>query len=181
MIACVGWGSLIWNPRELRTEGSWRHDGPQLPVEFARLSQTGNVTLVIANGAALVVTLWTELPYGTVEQAVAALQRREGSGRESIGVWTPKGPGSKTMPGFPQIAEWAGRRPCDAVVWTALPPKWANELGRIPRLSEVVEYLRALGDPLRATAEQYVRMAPAQIQTRYRRAIEREFGWIPIM
>jgi hypothetical protein len=180
MIACVGWGSLIWNPKELRIDGGWRQDGPELPVEFARLSQGGNVTLVIASGVARVTTLWTELLYGTVEEAAKALQCREGSGPKGIGIWTARRPGTITKPGFTQVAEWAARHQFDAAVWTALPPKWVEESGRMPQVLEVVDYLRALEQPLRATAEQYVRMAPPQIRTLYRSAIERELGWTPI-
>ena len=37
-IAVVGWGSLIWDPRQLPVRSSWQPDGPELPVEFAYLS-----------------------------------------------------------------------------------------------------------------------------------------------
>ena len=47
-IACLGWGSLIWDPQELPVrEEDWLCDGPSLPVEFSRLSSGDRVTLVI--------------------------------------------------------------------------------------------------------------------------------------
>jgi hypothetical protein len=43
-IACVGWGSLVWDPRDLPVKGAWRPDGPRLPIEFARQSDNGRLT-----------------------------------------------------------------------------------------------------------------------------------------
>ncbi|HOW68396.1 MAG TPA: hypothetical protein P5055_13320 [Candidatus Paceibacterota bacterium] len=46
-IAILGWGSLIWNPRDLPITGDWQGDGPVLPIEFTRISDNGRLTLVI--------------------------------------------------------------------------------------------------------------------------------------
>ena len=48
IIACFGWGSLVWNPADLPMVGDWQSDGPALPVEFTRKSNNGRVTLVYA-------------------------------------------------------------------------------------------------------------------------------------
>lgn len=37
-IAIIGWGSLVWDPRDLPIESPWHDDGPELPIEFARIS-----------------------------------------------------------------------------------------------------------------------------------------------
>jgi len=50
MIACIGWGRLIWDRRNLDADGRWRADGPTLPVKFARQSSEGRVTLVLVRG-----------------------------------------------------------------------------------------------------------------------------------
>jgi hypothetical protein len=77
-----------------------------------------------------------------------------------------------------RIAQWARAKNLDAVLWTDLPPKM-DGLNKLPALEDVIRYLRRLrGEHEKyLNAERYIRMAPAQIDTVYRRAIEREFGW----
>ncbi len=46
-IGIIGWGSLIWDPRGLPIKCKWHKNGPELPIEFSRISQDGRLTLVI--------------------------------------------------------------------------------------------------------------------------------------
>jgi hypothetical protein len=76
------------------------------------------------------------------------------------------------------IATWASNLGLTAVVWTALPPRYKEE-ERCPTEDEAVEYLRQLTGESRRRAERYIRMAPPQVDTPYRRRFEIEFGWTP--
>lgn len=176
-IACLGWGSLIWNPGTLPIRRYWFDDGPLVPVEFARRSQDGRITLVIVPGARPVRVLWALMDAEAHDDALEQLRKREGIGtnkvNEHVGGW-PHG----TKDAIPGIEEWAHARDLDGVIWTALPAKFGGK-ERTPSEDEVIIHLRGLRGTQRDTAERYIRRAPRQIDTVYRRRIEAEFGWMP--
>jgi hypothetical protein len=43
-IAILGWGSLIWDRRDLPITGDWQRGGPMLPRRFHHSSPTGQRT-----------------------------------------------------------------------------------------------------------------------------------------
>jgi hypothetical protein len=182
LIACIGWGSLIWDRRNLDVDGRWRADGPMLPVEFARQSSDGRITLVLGRGFAPLPALWSVFNTRDLEQARESLRVREDIPRsraaESIAQWR-RGERTASEPDA-TISAWAAGKNLEAAVWTNLPPKFAGLDGRVPTENEVVAYLQTLGGKARAAAEEYVRRAPRQIATAYRRAIETALGWTPI-
>lgn len=181
VIGCLGWGSLVWDPRELPVHGRWFEDGPFLPVEFARQSSDGRLTLVLVRGATPVRTLWAPFSVGTVAEAREALRKREGvlesNADAHIAAWVSTAMRDSNPV---EIGRWARRLELDAVVWTALSPKFKCENGRIPTVDEAVTYLRELPHEQRRCAERYIRMAPRQVDTLYRRRFEAEFGWTPL-
>lgn len=77
-IACIGWGSLIWDPRELLIYGEWQNDGPFLPLEYMRKSKDGRLTLVITETAKPIKTLWILMATNSLETAIVSLLKREG-------------------------------------------------------------------------------------------------------
>jgi len=181
MIACIGWGSLIWDKRDLDVDGEWRADGPLLPVEFARKSDNGLITLVLVQGCERVTTLWSVFNTNELNEARESLRVRErifpSRGPDLIADWR-RGENATCEPDT-TISAWAAARNLDAAVWTNLKPKFAGKNGRMPTESEVVAYLQALEGKTRLAAEEYVRRAPRQIATTYRGAIERALGWTP--
>ena len=171
---CLGWGSLIWCQKSLPVRGEWKTDGPALPVEFARQSKDKRITLVIYEEVPAVKVLWATLDVATLDEAKKQLRRREETSPENIGWWSPAGASRHT--GAAEIGQWAARRNLEGVVWTALGPKIGEEY-RKPKCEEVLQHLNDLKDTDRKRAEEYVRLAPRQIVTPYRTAIEEAFGW----
>ena len=128
-------------------------------------------------GARAVRSLWALLDGKNVEGARECLRAREGARKQAhIGGWSRGDPEPASIAG---ISEWAHARKIDAVVWTALPPKFKKTNGRLPSEEEVITHLRELPGAKRDVAECYVRRAPRQIDTRYRRRIEAELHWLP--
>ena len=178
MIVCIGWGSLIWCQKTLPLHGGWRLDGPKLQVEFARESRDKRITLVLCETAPAVTTLWAELHVADLEAAKQALAAREGISEgnipHGIGHWSPNGQSGQM--GADTIGEWAKANGAGAVVWTALKPKIGDDY-RVPGVEEVIAHLGGLSGPTREAAEEYVRLAPKQVVTPYRTAIEAALGW----
>ncbi|MCU7870806.1 MAG: hypothetical protein KZQ98_20125 [Candidatus Thiodiazotropha sp. (ex Lucinoma borealis)] len=181
-ILCLGWGSLIWNPGSLPIKGDWETDGPALPIEFARQSSDGRLTLVVAQRCLDVEVLWAELDVHTIEDAKSSLAEREGISdkniKYSIGHWTQEGRSRHLEASI--IDPWAKTKFVDGVVWTGLKPGFKDNRGHVPTLEDTLNYLRELECEASKRAEEYVRRTPHQITTQYRDAYEREFGWVPI-
>jgi hypothetical protein len=176
-IACLGWGSLIWNPRELPIQRQWFADGPFLPVEFLRQSDDDRITLVLHQSATPVRSLWAVMDLPDIGEAKEALRRREGIGKnhtEWIGAWCQ---GGKAPDLIDQLPAWAERNGLDGVIWTALPAKFQGKDDVVATPEDVISHLERLLGAKRDNAECYIRNAPHQIDTPYRRRIEAVLGW----
>lgn len=176
-IACLGWGSLVWDPRELAIQHQWFNDGPLIRIEFARQSQDGRITLVLVEGASLVRSLWAAMDSTNLASAKSDLRNREGIPKKNeekhIGSWSVGQPSPELIP---NLTDWASEHGVDHVIWTNIPPKFNGE-EKTPSSEQIVQYLTGLTSPQREVAERYVRFTPKQVDTVYRRCIEVELQW----
>lgn len=179
LIACLGWGSLIWDPRELQVQRQWFADGPFVQVEFVRKSNDGRMTLVLDSVATPVRSLWAVMDASDLASAKEVLRKRENIPKAHaarIGSWSI----GEDLPALiVDLPRWAESCGVTSVIWTALPAKFNDKEGITPTPEQVVQYLAGLTGSVRDTAEQYVRFAPRQIDTRYRRRIEAALQWTP--
>lgn len=176
-IACLGWGSLIWRPENLLIQNKWFEDGPFLPIEFTRQSSDGRMTLIIDSKASPVRVLWTLMTTKSLDVAITSLKEREGIGsNDSIHHVHSTDKDLNEIQS--SVYHWLKTVNIDAAIWTGLSFNKKIHRDR-PNIISVLKYLKGLDYRTRKLAEEYIRKAPKQIDTEYRRAIEIELGWSP--
>jgi hypothetical protein len=171
-IAYLGWGSLIWNSRELNLpENQWKKDGPLLPVEFVRISDNGRVTLVIDKKSEPLPVLWAIAKEKNIKDAVNLLAKREGP-------TDPKNIAHVNVADVTEdpieqvVIDWLKEKDINAAIWTNLSYKNSR-----PSVEEIINYLRDLNGDKLNLAKEYILKAPPQIMTLYRRCILKTLGW----
>lgn len=184
-IAVVGWGSLIWCPGSLRIKTRWRRDGPRLPIEFARISKDGRLTLIIHPASEDQTTYWALSEFTTLGQARRNLSERENARFSDIHFLLRNGQAAATS--LPEVIErmrnWlAQHTELHTVIWTGLSSNWTKKRGRDFTSEDAVRYLvelqaaRDQATTIYDRAREYVRNTPPNIQTAVRRAMF-EQGW----
>ncbi len=179
-VAVLGWGSLIWDRRELAIAGDFMQCGPYLPIEFCRVSGDGRLTLAIDETfGASCATYSAVSAAGDLDAAIENLRLREGMpGAKGVGfVEAASGRHSdRAMERHPQavarIKAWAQANGFDAAIWTAL----ASNFHEVDKAAEpfsvdaAIRYLETRDDATRRTALRYIRKAPQEAQTPVRAA-----------
>lgn len=131
-------------------------------------------------------TCWCLLKVTDLNEAKRALGVREhpeATGRwieKYIGFWHCSGASASEGKEFERIGKWAEENEIEGVVWTNLPCKFGGVNGTMPSAKDALTYLRNLNGDARTKAEAYVRQAPAQIDTEYRRLFVKELNWTPL-
>ena len=176
-IACLGWGSLIWRPKDLLIQNKWFEDGPLLPIEFTRISNDDRATLIIDKDAQPVRTLWALMIPNTVKDCIKSLADREGTNENIICQVSTKDipvDSNKII-----IKEWLINNNLDIAIWTGL--SFSDKTNSIrPDIKSIIKHLDNLVGKKRTNAEEYIRKAPKQIDTEYRRMIEAKLAWTNI-
>ena len=173
-IAYLGWGSLIWDQRELLTRGMWQKDGPALPVEYARISNDGGLTLVLYSSAKQVDVLWIHADTEDLAEAIGNLRSREGCRREKIEYVSlmDNSCNCVAIPSLYKIVQkWAKEKDLDVVLWTGLSSNFKDKTKTLLNEKSAVAYLKGLNEAELSKAEEYILNTPSQIQTNYRKAV----------
>jgi len=186
-IAILGWGSLIWNPGELKTAAPFAPNGPLLPIEFCRISSDGRLTLAIDETFGDVCTTYSApSAFADLDAAIENLRKREGTIASEIGfVEAAAGrQSSVAMERHPQvvatIGAWAEAGGYDAAIWTALASNFGDwdKVGEPFSVTAAIRYLEALqgqDEAGFASAVHYIRNAPSEVETPVRDEVARRW------
>ncbi|MEE9178175.1 MAG: hypothetical protein V3U46_07070 [Acidimicrobiia bacterium] len=174
-IVILGWGSIIWNPRELPKEGTWQTEGPLLPLEFSRVSKDCRLTAVIdPTDGERCPTRFVMSLRANINDTIRDLRDREGTSSNRIGFVDLKA--GKDRAQFSMICRriksWCAKEGPDGVVWTDLPPNFKDQTGKEYTVTSAVAYLEGLPKTGREVALRYIRNAPDEVNTPLRRALK---------
>lgn len=180
-IAILGWGSLLWDKRPEFDDrhSQWALDGPDLKIEFSRISKTrsGGLTLVVdpSNGTHCRVAHAISTRR-TPEDAICDLRSREGTTRSKIGIYFVDGSviQSKDRETLDAIRAWAATKVFDVVIWKDLSSNFEKVCGHPFSVDNALAHLRALDENAKSGTVTYVSQAPAFVNTPLRTAIEAE-------
>ena len=183
-IAILSWGSLIESgvARGLQTASDFSEGGPILPIEFSRISQTGEragcLTLVIDEQNGVNVPTRYAVSYNiNLDLALTNLRIVENisekfhytvgyvnlvrnTEREWARICSPV-----------TIKEWARRHDFDAVIWTSLRSNFQKILEIPFTIDNAVQYVRNLDEPVKSKAMEYINESPVEIITPVRSAL----------
>ena len=171
---------MLWDSGKLPVCGEWRSDGPELPIEFARIAADGRLTLIIHPPAPPIRTYWAPLAVSSLEEAITVLGHREICEPRYIGRWpASRGGVAVAADAVEMVAVWARRRDLVGAVWTDLPSQFEERAEEVWTVEAGARYLAGLSGTTRQRAEEYVRRAPSQTRTPLRRLAEERLGWHP--
>ena len=181
-IVVISWGSLIWNPGRLVLRTQWYGDGPELALEFARISSGGRLTLVLFPAGVTRSTYWAISSLKSLDDARANLADREGSPVNAIHFcYRDPANQQRRQYGDPLVTstvdDWLlAQQGLDVAIWTGLDSNWQSERGTDYSVDDAIRYLSGLEGSELEAAREYVTHAPPQIDTPVRQAM-RARGW----
>jgi hypothetical protein len=176
--AVLAWGSLLWDPRDLKTAAKFVANGPLLPIEFCRISADGRLTLAIDETlGAVCKTYSAPCALEGLDAAVENFRVREGMPSARAVGFVELGSNRQSnvaMQRHPEavatIGAWAASNGYDAAIWTALASNFdePGKGGEPFSVTAAIRYLETLEgqDAARfARALTYIRKAPPEVET----------------
>ena len=163
----------------------WQEGGPELPIEFSRVSDSrgGALTLVIDpdNGVESP-TRFAVSQRREIADAIWDLRTREGTVVKRIG-YVNLVTGDQRCNAYSRagdiVRKWAEEKGFEAVVWTDLPSNFREERCKEFSIENAVEYVHGLKSDSAREARDYMRNAPQEVQTPLRQRLNDD-PWLAI-
>ena len=156
-------------------DGEWELGGPELQIEFSRISRNRRLTLVIDHEHGEQVRTYF-VKSGRVELARAREElrvREETPNIDNIGyVDLVSGDSyARFQDDASRIGQWAQAHAFDAVIWTDLDSNFRDKTGEEFTVERAIAHLRGLDNEASRRALDYIESAPAETETPLRRAL----------
>lgn len=185
-IAILGWGSLVYDPRDLEITAPFELTGPNLPVEFCRISNNRRLTLIIDESFGTLCQSYAAVSAaGDIAAAIENLRlRKEMPSGASVGfvdvrAQTRSPVATKLHPHATEtIADWTLNNGYDATIWTALDrhfDRFAHEPFSVNAAMRFLESLEQNDPEAFTRALAYIRRAPPATQTPLREAAQAQW------
>ena len=186
-IAVLGWGSLLWDPRELRVATAWGFTDFSLPLEFSRVSGGNRLTLVVDATDGVDCPIYFALSsFMRLDDAVANLVSREAATDhpENVAVTRAQDPHSEDVC-RERIRSWTVHRGLEATIWSAFPRNFERKseafFGRrmqftVANARQYLAKLKVLNSSEFREARRYIENAPALVRTPLRHDLQAN-GW----
>lgn len=180
-IAILGWGSLIWDFRSEfdKHHEEWQFDGPSLPIEFSRVSESRNgaLTLVIdENHGEMCRVAYAFSKRVCAEDAICDLRCREGTVLKYIGSYFADNSQTRSLnlKALESVRAWAVSKDIDVAIWTDLPSNFGDKSKvRQPfSVQDAISHIQLLENDGKISAVEYVWRAPDFVDTPLRRALQ---------
>jgi len=180
-IAILGWGSLLWdhNANFDAQHGQWLLDGPELKLEFSRVSQLRGQALtrvIDPQNGELWRVAYTFSKRKDPEDAICDLRSREATTKKNIGFYFCDGSRhrGRDADSLKTIAAWCKTKRVDVVVWTDLESnfKLKSRCGNDFSIQHALSHIKGLDAEGKAQAAEYVWRAPDFVQTPLRRLLQ---------
>jgi hypothetical protein len=180
-IAVIAWGSLIWDRRNLEVTGDFVANGTKLSLEFSRTSRDGRLTLVIdEERGGLCPTFSVQSAFDDLNKAIDNLRLREGmpttKGLGFVDLLTGRVSAAalqRNPRALETIKAWAAALGYDGSIWTALASNFreSEKAGQPFSVEAGTRYLQTRDELTLTNALNYIRRAPAEVQTPFRAAV----------
>jgi hypothetical protein len=187
-IAVVAWGSLVWDPIDLKAAQDFAPNGPLLPIEFCRVSRGGRLTLVIDETFGAVCTTHSApSALQDLDAAIETLRLRKNSRDAQVVGFVEVASGKRSglalrrhPDAVATIAAWAEANGYDAAVWNALPSNFSepDKGGEPYSVTAAIRYLEALESRDAAafsSALATIRNAPNEVETPVRTEVAKRW------
>ena len=181
-IAILGWGSMLWDSGKLAITGGWHSDGPELPLEFARVAPDGRLALVLYPDGPWLPTCWVRSTATTLAEARENLRVYERTVERYVAAVPARTAPAAGVDHVAQVIDqWRKHHALDAVVWSNVPANFEDQdaAGQPLTADNVIRYLLSLPPEQRRQAEDYIRKVPAHMETPIRQSVMQRLGWNP--